>query len=418
MDENDDSFSPSIFNYTNFPSILELNENENIYEIQELKNEDKTNDTKNKASSLKIIINNPLLTHFNQDSHFVYDIDTVNVYISKVNNVNQLKLNDSEIDIIKTKIKLLQKEKECYKKNKIVYIEKGLAFDVESFMQEKIDSKDELTIFLEKTLTKNDERVNLSLRKLAKEYKDKTGLNVSKSTVHNYLRKKLGYKYLKSTVKTDEIIKNKNILISLSFIKIISRCLKFNFSIIFCDETYIQSRNNNLKIWRKSREEIVNKISKKEKVNLILSVYEEGVLYYEINKPNTKEENFLEYMKNLLNTINDKGLKNYVIILDNYSAHKTKTLFKFYVDNKMNILFNSPYMSKFNSVELAFRNIKRHLYTKCFANMSSTINELKLILDSVNFSKSIKGNYKETLEEYILYSNKEKKANLNSLAKD
>ena len=84
----------------------------------------------------------------------------------------------------------------------------------------------------------------------------------------------------------------------------------------------------------------------------------------------------------------------------------------------MNILFNSPYMSKFNSVELAFRNIKRHLYTKCFANMSSTINELKLILDSVNFAKSIKGNYKETLEEYILYSNKQKKANLNSLAKD
>lgn len=46
MDENDDSFSPSIFNYTNFPSILELNENENIYEIQELKNEDQTNDKK------------------------------------------------------------------------------------------------------------------------------------------------------------------------------------------------------------------------------------------------------------------------------------------------------------------------------------------------------------------------------------
>ena len=119
-------------------------------------------------------------------------------------------------------------------------------------------------------------------------------------------------------------------------------------------------------------------------------------------------------MQNLLNTINDQGIKNYVIILDNYSAHKTKALFKYYVD----ILFNSPYMSKFNSVELAFRNIKRHLYTKCFSSMSLTINELKLILDSLNFSKSIKGNFKETLEEYILYSNKEKKANLNSLAKD
>ena len=43
MDENNNSFSLSIFNYTNDPSFLELNENEKSCEIKDLKNEDQTN---------------------------------------------------------------------------------------------------------------------------------------------------------------------------------------------------------------------------------------------------------------------------------------------------------------------------------------------------------------------------------------
>ena len=43
----------------------------------------------------------------------------------------------------------------------------------------------------------------------------------------------MGYKYLKSTIKTDEALKSKNILIILSSIKIISRCLKFDLISFF-----------------------------------------------------------------------------------------------------------------------------------------------------------------------------------------
>ena len=68
----------------------------------------------------------------------------------------------------------------------------------------------------------------------------------------------------------------------------------------------------------------------------ILTVNEDGGVYYEVNKE---------------------------IIMDNYSSYKTEKLMKFYADNKINILFNAPYLSKFNPVELAFRNLKRNLYT-------------------------------------------------------
>lgn len=264
-----------------------------------------------------------MITHFNQESHFVYDIDTAKNYLSKVNNANSLKLNESEIEIILKTINKIKNKKEHEKGEKIIYIEKKLAVEVELFMREKIDSKDELTIFLSKQLNDENDRTKISLRKLAKKYEEEKGIKKSKSTIHNYLKKKRGYKYLKSTIKTNEILQDSNILISLAFIKIISRCIKFDLNIIYCDESYICSNNNNIKVWRKSYEEIFENIAKKEKINLILSVYEEGVLYYELNDTNTKSSTFIEYLKNLLKAIKEKNINHYAIVLDNYSAHKT-----------------------------------------------------------------------------------------------
>jgi transposase len=264
-----------------------------------------------------------------------------------------------------------------------------------------------ITIFLSKQLNDENDITKISIRKLARKYEEEKGIKKSKSTIHYYLKKKMGYKYLKSTIKTKEVLQENNILISLAFIKIISRSIRFDLNIIYCDESYICSNNNNnIKVWRKSFEEIYENIAKKQKINLILSVYEEGVLYYELNDTNTKSSTFIEYLKNLLKAIKAKNINHYAIVLDNYRAHKTNEAFKFYYDNKINIIFNSPYASKFSSVELSFRNLKRHLYTRCFLDMNQTITEVKSVLDSENFQKSIKKNYKQTLEEYLVFNKK------------
>ena len=44
---------------------------------------------------------NPLLTHFTRESHFIYDLNTVDDYISKVSNINCLKFNIEEKKCIK-----------------------------------------------------------------------------------------------------------------------------------------------------------------------------------------------------------------------------------------------------------------------------------------------------------------------------
>lgn len=360
---------------------------------------------------------NPMITHFNQNSFFVYDLNEVYDYLHKIKNKNNLKLNDSEVQLLQNKILQLEKEKEIDKGNSIIYIDINLANDLDSFKKDKYESKDQLKLFLLNEFNKSQNRSQLSVRKLAKKYEAETGNKTSKSTIHNCLRKKLGYKYLSTTVKNNLLLHNDYLLMTFAFIKIVIRCLKYDFSIIYCDESFLQTKNNNMKKWRKSYEDIYDGTSKKEKINLILSTNENGILYYELNNENTKEQTFLSYLKNLMKIIKEKNITNYAIILDNYSVHKTESLYKFYFENNVNIIFNVPYLSKFNSVELGFRNLKKKLYSKYYKNIEEIKEEAAKILESDNFQKGIKGNFKTTLQQYLRFYEKQKYTNINSLIK-
>jgi len=370
---------------------------------------------KKRISSHNKYFTNPSITHFNEGSNFIYDLDEVDRYLMKIKNKNLLKLNQNEIKCIESIIFALDKEKQIKNNNNFILINKKLAEEIDSYNKETIVVGDDLEIFLMNEFKENENRTTITVRKLAKKYEEKTGRKTSKSTVHNYLTKRLGYKYIKSTIKTDLILNNNSILISFSFIKIIARCIKLGFSIIYCDESYLQTQSNTMKVWKKSDEDIYENLGKKEKTNLILAVNEDGVIHYEINKENTKEDNFLSYMENLLKKIKEKNIKHFVIILDNYSSHKTDKLTKFYYENKINILFNTPYLSKFNSVELAFRNIKRNLYLKNFKSIEDIIKEVKMIIEDERFKNGIKGNYCITLKEYLKFNEKERFNNINLL---
>ena len=300
------------------------------------------------------------------------------------------------------------------KKGINIYIEKNLAQELDEFNIDKIEIKDKLEIFLMKKLEMPENRRAISVRKLAKEYNEETGKSISKSTVHKYIRKRMGFRYLKSTIKTKIILQKNNILMSLTFLKIISRCIKFNMNILYCDETSIQNQSNNIQAWRKSNEVIYEDIPKKEKLNLILTVSKDDVIYFELNEDNTNQDNFLIYIKNLLEAIKKKLIsEKFVIVLDNYSGHKTPKLMEYYLNNKINVLFNSPYLSNFNAVELAFRNLKKAFYKKNYKNIDEIKTELVNILISDKFKKGLLKNYSDTLKEYIEFFEKEKDRDIN-----
>ena len=306
---------------------------------------------------------NPRITSIQSGYKFIYDLDTFIHYFSSIEDKNSLKLKTTELDFLKEKINEL-KFKNDINPLKIINIPYELFSKISTFCP-KIDEKDEAVLYIKKLIESQREKGYLSCRRIAHKYFEDTGKKISKTKVNNIMRNKLGLKFLKTTIKNNKINCNKNILISLCFIKIIVKCLKQKFHLIFVDESIIQPNNNNFKIWRWKNETITYNLGSRKRKNLLAAVDLDSVIYYKINDENTDEKQFLLYMQELKTIIEKKKFEDYAIIMDNLSCHKTQALKKFYADNKINVIFTSPYQSSFNSIELFFRLIKKRFIKIC-----------------------------------------------------
>ena len=187
------------------------------------------------------------------------------------------------------------------------------------------------------------------------------------------------------------------------------------YDILFLDESSILSHNNNFRCWRKSNEQIYLNYDTEKRKNLLLIINKEKVIYYKINRKNTNEETFLEFFQEFLKESKKLALGKYLVVMDNLSCHKTPKLINYFVENKINIVFNCPYMSQFNCVELCFRYIKRQLYSNLFSSLDDVENYVKKLLDDKNNRKTLLKNYISTMKTYILYFDKNKNINLNNL---
>ena len=232
-----------------------------------------------------------------------------------------------------------------------------------------------LEIFIKNKFQFEKNRSNLTCRKLADAYYKSTGIKTNRQTVCNIIKKKLGYRYRKTTVKNNKINSDKNILISCAFLKIITRSIKIGFKVVYCDESGFCNKPTNYYTWKKKDDEIFFDYSDVKRFNLILAVDDNQVLYYKINTNSTDSKSFLEFMKELKIKLSNINYPNYILVLDNLSSHKTEELLEYYANNNINVVFNSPYISYFNAVELAFRVIKKKIYSILF----SSSNSLKII---------------------------------------
>ena len=57
---------------------------------------------------------------------------------------------------------------------------------------------------IDEIIKNSSKRENLTLRKINKKYKNKTGNSLGKSTLYNILTNKLKYKYLKTVARTNK----------------------------------------------------------------------------------------------------------------------------------------------------------------------------------------------------------------------
>lgn len=388
-----------------------------VKEELEVENSKSFDNIKNTGKTLischnKFLIN-PSITKFNENSRFIYDLDEGKRYIDSINNANNVKLNEKEINILHTIYNTIMAEKKEKKENNEIIIEQNLLNDINNFFKKQETIDDNLTIFLKNEYNENKQRKGFTSRKLAQKYNLKSGTKINHVTINNTLKRNLGLKFLKVVPKSNKIISEDNALRIMTILKIISRCLIQKISIIYVDETSIMNINNNLRTWIKPGEDIFCEIEPRKRYNLIMAINEEGILHYEMHRCNIDEKIFIQFIENLKLEIVKKDIKYYTLFLDNLSVHKSKNAIKYFYENKINIIFNIPYLSRFNSIELGFRAVKNIIYKQVYENMENLKKDIYNILDSEKFQKTIRYNFKETIGEYKKYYEKYKNFDFN-----
>ena len=144
-----------------------------------------------------------------------------------------------------------------------------------------------------------------------------------------------------------------------------------------------------------------------------MAIGKSKVFQMTINKENTSSIVYLNFLKELYQKLQKEKNKRYVIILDNLKLHKTKEVIAYCVEKKINLVFNVPYQSVFNAIELCFRTIKKVIYSNLYDSIDDLKDKLNNLIEEESFTKSLLYNYKETLYEYIYYSENHKYDNLN-----
>ena len=163
----------------------------------------------------------------------------------------------------------------------------------------KILSKREKAI--NELVSQGNKNLNISCRRITQKYNENfPDDHISKSTVYRILTNKLEYCFRKTSIK-NEVLLSKNSIRQVYFVlKILLRCMKLNFEIIFLDESNFSTNNNNFKTWRHENDLIYHKIKKIDKINLLLAVSSNKIINYKMTSENTNSKIFLQFMEELV----------------------------------------------------------------------------------------------------------------------
>lgn len=244
----------------------------------------------------------------------------------------------------------------------------------------------------------------ISLKYIQNQYKLKYKKYISLMTISRILRHHLKMHFRKTIKKNPKLLKENYIIMKYGFLIGIMKALDEKLNLIYIDETGFQNDNNNLYHWRKNSEQIYGgpEADIKRRINLILAIEQSEIIlgHYYNNEIITPNE-FKSFMKELIDRIGDKKMQNSIFILDNASYHLSRDMKKFYKEKKLKILFNCPYKSKFNSIELVFNLIKNKLNKEIFKTQKDYMERIDCLINDETINNNIKKVFKKTFEKYL-----------------
>ena len=193
------------------------------------------------------------------------------------------------------------------------------------------------------------------------------------------------------------IIFDKNYFINLneSFKKVSELNENSHIELVSIDEFSIITNRASTNGWSLCGEECIIKLpylKQNKRYSLLMATTNKKIIKYILKEGSIKSSDFILFIDDL-NKLN----KNYSYLIDNASIHTNKKAKEFYKTNKINIIFNAPYQSKFNPIEMVFSLLRKKLNKRIVKAQKEIEEEIE------QFIKEIK---EETLKNIFNHSTK------------
>ena len=303
---------------------------------------------------------------------------------------------------------------------------------IEKFIVEQIKLKNTLTAKDIIKSIKDKFNVDVSLTSVYNIFKKnnytykKTSININPHSfhdqkqqlenVHHYLENNVqmtasfNEQYQTNINKMNELIKNdmallldkniifdKNYFINLneSFKKVSELNENSHIELVSIDEFSIITNRASTNGWSLCGEECIIKLpylKQNKRYSLLMATTNKKIIKYILKEGSIKSSDFILFIDDL-NKLN----KNYSYLIDNASIHTNKKAKEFYKTNKINIIFNAPYQSKFNPIEMVFSLLRKKLNKRIVKTQKEIEEEIE------QFIKEIK---EETLKNIFNHSTK------------
>ena len=307
--------------------------------------------TKNSSKTKIIKKNLNILNILDNESFFIRLTNPKNI-IKGIKDLNILKPENDEMNILKNEILKLSILTEDLKDDNYIKII-PLFFDHLTNLNELFPINSDCAIKIKKIIDEYNGNKNLTLKMISKIYEEKYSKKISLTQIRRILKNHLKMHYRKTVLKNPRLSEGKYILMTFIFLKIILRFIKEGKNFIYLDETGFSLNNENLKLWRHKGEEILGgtRVNANQRINLLMAISTNKILYGKYYTDETiKTNEFLKFLEDLLRKIENKDINNYVFILDNATFHCADKITKFVENNNMKFLFNVPYKSTFNAI--------------------------------------------------------------------
>ena len=240
---------------------------------------------------------------------------------------------------------------------------------------------------------------HLNINKIKKLVLEKFNKSFSLPTIrYIFKNNNLSYKkvYRKVMPYTDEKLKEKKVNLK-EQLDNYKEC-----HIIAIDEMGSYTGETSPKQWSpkgKQHFTLVKKI-KGVRYSICAAMSNKKLIHYKITKGSFNGNLFNEFIMELVKKVN---IEKKCLFMDNASIHKNKVLYEYVKDNKINMIYNIPYMSIYNPIEFVNNMIRNRLHNNKFETEEDLHNILREFQNEDNCDK-FKNMYKHCLQ--LLNTNK------------